>query len=301
MPYKRLSQLIETHFDGLSKELRKAARWVREHPAELGLQSLRQSAAAAGVSPATMSRLPRALGMSSYEEMRRPSMVAFAQTMGLNMDLGMPSEPKEPARTQWLGELRNCQSANSASVYLRNNRADFEQAAQLIVQARSVVFLGLRSSFSIAFHMQYTCDWLRAGTHLASDTGGAWPEKVMGMDANDVLVVVSQAPYTRSVVLMAQEIAKRGVKVIAMTDSGLSPLARVAAVSLLFDTRSPSFFHSQVGALGLAEALMACVSDQSQDQASKRLAARQDMLQRLGAYWERPTPIPTRSAHASES
>ena len=31
-----------------------AARWVREHPAELGLQSLRASARAAGVAPATL-------------------------------------------------------------------------------------------------------------------------------------------------------------------------------------------------------------------------------------------------------
>lgn len=291
MPYKRLSQLIEAHFDGLGKEMRKAARWVREHPAELGLQSLRQSAAAAGVSPATMSRLPRALGMGSYEEMRRPSMQAFAQTMGLNMDLSKPLAPGQQAETQWLGELRNCQAANSASVYQRNSRAEFERAAKLIVEARSVVFLGLRSSFSIAFHMQYTCDWLREGTHLASDTGGAWPEKVLGMDTSDVLVVVSQAPYTRAVVLMAQEIAKRGVKIVALTDSGLSPLARIAEASLLFDTASPSFFHSQVGALGLAEALMSCVSDQSKDKSSARLALRQDTLQRMGAYWERPTPI----------
>ena len=142
--------------------------------------------------------------------------------------------------------------------------------------------------------MQYTCDWLREGTHLASDTGGAWPEKVLGMDTSDVLVVVSQAPYTRAVVLMAQEIAKRGVKIVALTDSGLSPLARIAEASLLFDTASPSFFHSQVGALGLAEALMSCVSDQSKDKSIARLALRQDTLQRMGAYWERPTPISKR-------
>jgi DNA-binding MurR/RpiR family transcriptional regulator len=287
LPYRHLTQLLDGHFEQLSSELQKAARWVREHPAELGLQSLRQSAAAAGVSPATMSRLPRALGLASFEDMRRPSMQAFAQTLGV--DLVRPQQ----AQKEWgrLGELKQCQLANAASVYQRNSLEAFEKAAQLIVQAQQVVFLGLRSSFAIAYHMQYTCDWLRPGTQLASNPGGAWPEKVLGLGPDDVLVVVSQAPYARGVVFMAEEVAKRGCKIVALTDSDLSPLARHVTVSLLFNTASPSFFHSQTGALTVAEALMHGVSEHAQLDSRQRLSTRQDTLQRMGAYWERPQPI----------
>jgi DNA-binding MurR/RpiR family transcriptional regulator len=287
VPYRHLTQLLDSQFEQLSSELQRAARWVREHPAELGLQSLRQSAAAAGVSPATMSRLPRALGLATFEDMRRPSMQALAQTMGVDL----ASKPSAPADMGSLGELQHCQAANTASVYQRNTLATFEKAAQLIVQAKEVVFLGLRSSFAIAYHMQYTCDWLRPGTHLASNPGGAWPEKVLGMGSDDVLVVVSQAPYTRGVVFMAEEVAKRGSKIVALTDGELSPLARQADVSLLFNTSSPSFFHSQTGALTVAEALMHGVSEHAQLDSRQRLSSRQDTLQRMGAYWERPRPI----------
>lgn len=262
---------------------------MREHPAELGLQSLRQSALSAGVSPATMSRLSRALGLGSFEEMRRPSMMALAQTMGMNMD-AVPGLARQDGVGD-LADLNSYQTNNVASVYQRNSAAAFEQAAQLIAEADEVVFLGLRSSFAIAFHMHYTCDWLRPGTHLASNPGGAWPEKVLGLGRDDVLVVVSQAPYTREVVLLAQESAERGVKIVAVTDSDLSPLARIAAASLLFNTASPSFFHSQAGALCLAEALMRCVADRAPDRFQDRLAQRQVTLQRMGAYWERPRPI----------
>lgn len=292
MPYKRLTRLIETHFDALSAELQKAARWVREHPAELGLQSLRQSAASAGVSPASMSRLARALGLSSFEEMRRPSIQALAQTMGMDIAPEVPSDPGLGS----LNEMNACQVGNASSVYQRNQRSDFDAAAKLIVEADQVVFLGLRASFAIVFHMQYTCDWLREGTHLASNPGGAWPERVLSMGPRDVLVVVSQAPYTRQVVAMTQEIAERGVKIVALTDSELSPLARLAAVSLLFSTASPSFFHSQTGALVLAEALMNCVSERSPQISRQRLAMRQETLQRMGAYWERPTPMGPKAA-----
>lgn len=292
MPYRRLTQLLESHFERLSPELQKAGRWVREHPAELGLQSLRQSAQSAGVSPATMSRLARALGLDDFEAMRRPSMQAFAKTMGMDL----PPQAVQATGMGSLDALNACQIANASSVYQRNSRAMFELAAELIVGAEQVVFLGLRSSFAIAFHMQYTCDWLRSATHLASNPGGAWPEQVLAMNPGDVLVVVSQAPYTRSVVEIAQEVAKRGAKIIAMTDSDLSPLARIATASLLFSAASPSFFHSQSGALCLAEALMSCVAERSEVNAQHRLTHRQETLQKMGAYWERPASARARSS-----
>ena len=85
MPQTKLSAVIDERYESLSAELQRAAKWVREHPAELGLQSLRQSAYAAGVSPATMSRLARALDFATFEGMRRPSITAIAESMGRDL------------------------------------------------------------------------------------------------------------------------------------------------------------------------------------------------------------------------
>jgi DNA-binding MurR/RpiR family transcriptional regulator len=284
LPYRHLSQLLDSRFDSLSPELQRAARWLQAHPAELGLQSMRQSALAAGVAPATMTRLARALGLDGFEAMRRPSMVAFAESVART------AYPGPDLATEAFDQLAQAQAGNLKSVRSRNSAQQLQAAAQAILDAHEVLFLGLRASFCIAYHLHYTCDWLRANTRLATDAGGAWADQVLALAPGDLLVVVSQAPYTRQIVEAAQQAHARGVPVLALTDSSLSPLARLAQRTVLFDTASPSFFHSMVGAQAMAETLMDCVAEQGGTAVVQRLAQRQQGLQATRAYWEKKPP-----------
>lgn len=291
MPYRQLIQQLDSHFDALSPELQRAARWVRAHPAELGLQSMRQSARAAGVAPATMTRLAQALGLSGFDAMRRPARAAFARSVGgqgveasATADGALDQEPVlQPA-------LARAQAGNLASVAAHNPAPSLAAAAQRILQARSVLFLGLRASFGTAYHLHYTCDWLRPGTALATDPGGAWADRLAALEPTDLLVAVSQAPYTVHTVEAVQQAAARGVPVLALTDSALSPLARAATQSLLFDAASPAFFHSMTGAQALAETLMQAVAEQGGQAVVQRLAQRQQQLQTARVYWDKTGP-----------
>lgn len=281
MPYRQLTLLLDSRFDALSPELQRAARWVREHPAELGLQSMRRSAQVAGVAPATMSRLARALGLADFESMQRPVKVAFSGGGGRT---DLQNDATDDATTR----LTKLQAANVVSVAARNLPPALQTAAQRILRARSVVFLGLRASFGIAYHLQYTCDWLRPGTALASDPGGAWADRLNGLGPEDLLVAVSQSPYTSQTVQAVQQVARQGAPVLALTDNALSPLARLATQSLLFEAASPAFFHSMTGALALAEALIDAVAEQGGEAVVARLDARQRQLQAAQIYWDKP-------------
>jgi DNA-binding MurR/RpiR family transcriptional regulator len=279
VPYRPLVDRLDAYFHTLSPELQRAARWVRDHPAEVGLQSMRQSAQAAGVSPATMTRLAQALGLDGFDAMRRPVRTQLAR-----------SAVGRPAPDAAASALALAQTANVASVDSRNDPAALAAAAQRLLRARHVLFLGLRASFGIAHHLQYSCDWLRPCTRLASDPAGAWADQVAALEPPDLLVAVSQAPYAVQTVEVVQEVAARGVPILALTDSPLSPLARVATQSLLFDTASPAFFHSMTGAQALAECLMQAVAEQGGEPVLQRLTRRQQQMQQARAYWDRPAP-----------
>ena len=285
MPYRHLAQLLDSRFATLSPELQRAARWVREHPAELGLQSMRQSARSAGVAPATMTRLAQALGLDGFDAMRRPAMAALArsaaQTSANDPRVGAPDGAP-------ISALAQAQSLNVASVAARNALDQLQAAAAAILAARQVAFLGQRASFGIAHHLRYTCDWLRAGTLLVADPAGAGNDQLAELTEADLLVAVSQAPYSVQTVQCAQQAQSRGVPVLALTDSALSPLARAASTVLLFDAASPSFFHSMTGAQALAETLMAAVAEQGGSAVVQRLTERQQRLQNDRVYWDKP-------------
>jgi DNA-binding MurR/RpiR family transcriptional regulator len=286
VPYRELTQLLDSRFPTLSPELQRAARWVRDHPAELGLQSMRQSAQAAGVSPATMSRLAHALGMDGFEAMRSPGKSAFVRSVSQSAPFG--DAEKEINQRSSHSPLSRAQSANLAAVVVRNPPDALRAAAALVVGARNVLFLGLRASFGIAYHLHYTCDWLRSGTQLATDPGSAWADRLGVLTPEDLLVAVSQAPYTVQTVEAVQQARHAGVPVLALTDSPLSPLALEASQVLLFEAASPAFFHSMVGAQALAESLMAAVSEQGGEAVLQRLSSRQKQLQTARVYWDKP-------------
>lgn len=276
MPYRALTRLIDTRFEALSPELQRAARWVREHPAELGLQSMRASARSAGVAPATMSRLAQALGLEGFEAMRRPVIEAMVQQAG--------QAPAEPDSSDAMAlALRR----NTDSVFARNKPQVVDAAASAILAARQVFFLGLRASFGIAYHLRYACNWLRPDTHLVADLAGALDDPLAHLQTSDLLVCISQAPYTRRTVELSRRAKAAGTPILALTDSPLSPLARGARHVLLFDAASPSYFHSMTGAQALAERLALAVANRGGAAVIERLRTMHEHLQHSGAYFEK--------------
>lgn len=295
MPLHQLTQLIDQHFATLSPELQRAARWVREHPSALGLQSMRQSAQAAGVAPATMTRLAQALGVGGFEGLRAPVVVHLADASRRSTPLNTLMPVGEGPEV--LGQLVRTQMANVRSIE-KNASATLQAAAQAVLAARSVAFLGSRASFGVVQSLQYTCDWLRSGTWLAADPANAGFDRLSDLGDADLLVVVSQAPYTRTVVEATQEVHGRGVPVLALTDSDLSPLAQSARWVLKFETAATGFFHSMTGALALGEALMNEVALQGGASVAQRLAHRQQRHGEARTYWIR-APRSTRLSKAS--
>lgn len=253
---------------------------------------MRQSAQAAGVAPATMTRLAQALGLGGFDGLRAPAVAHLAETARRASPLNEPTRANQSEAG--LAGLIDAQARNLASIE-RNSSEVLTGAAQAVLAARTVCFLGQRASFGIAHHLHYTCDWVRSGTWLAGDAAGAWSERVADLGNEDMLVVVSQAPYTRQVVETAQQAAARGVPVLALTDSTLSPLATVARWTLWFEADSTAFFHSLAGAQALAEALMNEVALQGGETVAHRLSQRQQRHREQRTYWERGGQRPARS------
>ena len=231
-----MHDLIESRFDALSPELQRAARWVQAHPADVGLQSMRECARRARVAPATMTRLAQALGLPGFEALREPFRERLAQGDGYVAR----ARSLQRARTrapQWLATLSRLQQGNAASVDAADQRSAIEAAARSLLASRRVAFLGLRASYGIAYQLHYSYQLLAANGTLLGDLGGALQDQLDQLSTGEMLVAVSLAPYTRRTVQAVEQCAARGVAVLALTDSALSPIARAGARGIAVSRR----------------------------------------------------------------
>lgn len=294
--HRSLPRLFDNDAVGqLSPELLRAARWVEDHPRDVALQSMRECARRAELAPASFTRLAHALGFDGFEAIRGRCQEALAPQAGYAARAQALQATARQNR-DWLETLNEAQHANIASVSGLNRRAQFEQAADAMLAAPHVHFLGLRASHGLALHLHYTYGLVAPNGTLVQGLGGTLADQLGQLERKDVLVAISLSPYTRQTVEAVEQARAQGITVLALTDSQLSPVARSADLVLLFRAESPSYFHSMAGGLALAEALVAAVAVRGGRKVLDRLAAAQQRLDAQGAYWARRESIPSAAA-----
>ena len=278
---------IRLQADSLPPEVQRAARWVADHPSETAMFSMRRQALSAGVSAPTMVRLARALGFADYAALRRPFQNAIA---GRTLEFGsrasaLQSTPEATRIGQLGAELAASQLEDVRSVLALNPPAQIEAVVAAIARARRVGFLGVRASFGIAFQFRYAYNLIARNGVLFDGLGGTVHDQVDTLDKKDVLIAISQSPYSVPTVESVQAAAGRGVTVIALTDSALSPLARAARHTLRFRADSVSFFPSMIAPLALVELLLARLAARGGATVLTRLAEVEARLTSQRAYW----------------
>lgn len=278
---------IRRDFDALTPELRRAARWIADHPSETGLLSMRQQARDAGVSAPTMLRLARALGFADYAALRRPFQEAMA---GRSLQFGrrasvLQAAPEARRIGRLAQEMASSQIEDVKSVLALNPATLVDEVVGVIATARRVGFLGVRSSFGIAFQFRYAYNLIARNGVLFDGLGGTVHDQVDTLDRGDVLIAISQSPYSTPTVEAVDAAVRRGVSVIALTDSMMSPLARRATHALRYRADSVSFFPSMIAPLALVELLLARLAARGGKAVLERLTEVEQRLANQRAYW----------------
>lgn len=278
---------IRRGFDDLTPELQRAARWIADHPSEAGLLSMRQQARDAGVSAPTMLRLARALGFADYAGLRRPFQEAMA---GRSLQFGrrasvLQTAPEARRIGRLAQEMASSQLEDVKSVLALNPAGLIDAVVGVIAAARRVGFLGVRSSFGIAFQFRYAYNLIARNGVLFDGLGGTVHDQVDTLDRGDVLIAISQSPYSTPTVEAVDAAASRGVSIIALTDSVVSPLARRATHALRYRADSVSFFPSMIAPLALVELLLARLAAQGGKAVLERLTEVERRLAHQRAYW----------------
>ena len=268
----------------LSTELQKALDWMQANPQTVAMQSLRECARRADLAPTTLTRLSKALGFESYADLKK----SYQDEWSLGKSFSVRTEALQmqaKSSDDWFEQLSFSQHANTASVSALNSPRSLSKAAQAVLRAKTVYVFGLRASHGIAFHLQYSLNLLLPNVVLVQDIGGTLLDQIARIDKKDVLISISQSPYTSQTIQLTEQAANQGATVIALTDGASSPLALFAKYVLCFSAQSNYYFQSMVGLLALVELFLGTVAVTAGERALIHLQTRQAQLANQKAYW----------------
>ena len=291
-----IAQHISRRFETLTPQQRRAARFLLDHPTEVALKSMRELAQAAGVPPVTFVRLARALDFADYNALRA---VFQGEVRQHRTRAGFSQKARDLQlraggdQTQALvKELFEAELDNIELTFSQNHPDRLVAAAELMERAQRLFVLGRRSCHPTAAFFHYVHRLFRPNAILVPD-GGQLADCLRDAGPDDVLLVVSVAPYAADTIEAARWAHERGTRLIAITDDRLSPAGRLAEVVLIVGTATPSFFHSIVPMVALAQALLALLVARGGDAALAAIEASEQQLARFQVYWTDGDQEPT--------
>lgn len=284
--YADTTRLIVESFSSLTPELQKAARFILENPEDVGLNSMRKVARAAGVKPATVSRLSKSLGFREYEQFREP----FRQRL-------RKVEPKFASRVKQIQrrggdskealffDLRSQEIANIEGTLSNESFPELMDAAETMHLSRRVYVLGLRGAYGPAFLFYYAYQLFQDNSRLVDTRAGIFADQLRGIGSRDSLLVISFSPYTQLTVDAVNYAAEAGAKIVAISDSAVSPAAAAARHTIVTRNESASFYHSFTGAIAVTQALITLLVTKKGGDAVRIASEAENQLSKISAYW----------------
>ena len=271
---------LKSSFDALPTQTKMAARWVIDHPTDVALLTMREQARRSGMAPATLTRLAQRFGLKGYEDIRQ----LYAEALRERPETFHGRAEELLARHGCEGDAalvqdifssltRHLQTLSSPEAIQR-----ITVAAEMLAEADHVFCCGQRSSFSVAFIFHYVRSLFGSKSVLVDGPGATGQDTLRTIGSDDVLLAISVDPYVPQVIETARFAKSRGARVVAITDSELSPLAEAADHSVLIGTETPSFFHTMSPAFAVAECLAALIAARRGNETLSALVERERQL-----------------------
>jgi DNA-binding MurR/RpiR family transcriptional regulator len=253
------AQLLD-RYDSLSKRLKQVARYVLDEPNELALETLAVIAARCEVQPSAIVRFAQSFGFSGASQMQRlfrDGLLSANSALGYGERVRRFSE--SVSRTA-AGEGLLSEFVEGNVLALQNlshtvSEEDMRSAVDLIAKGAIVHVAGFRRAFPIAAYLAYSLQQLGKHVQFIDGVGGLAKPQANTLNRKDLLLAISFRPYASETVELAEIAARKGARILSISDSRVSPIAKLGTVTLHVRDSEVRSFRSLAASMCLAQAV----------------------------------------------
>lgn len=251
------ARLIEMS-DDLPRRLRQCADYIAANTDRIAVSTVADLALGAGVPPSALMRFCQIMGFSGFSEMQRLFRDNFA-----------PVHPDYATRLKNLRESGAGSAVALLAEFIDAGRQSLEGLARNVDEAalaRAVGHLsgaamihvaGFRRAFPVASYLCYAFEKMAIPAMLHDGTGKL--DHSHALRPGDAMIAITFAPYSAETVALAETARARGLAVVAITDTAISPVAGAAAALLTVPEVDFGAFRSLSATIALAIALAVAV------------------------------------------
>lgn len=262
----QLMQRISEEYEGLSKQLKVIAKHIEEHRSTLVLERITDIAQACEVQPSAIVRFAQRFGFSGFSDMQALFRDSFAPVQSnvnnyqKRIRTVIASQDTPLSNTELTQSFLSACQQGLEELSQSLDPAAIDAAVELLYKAENIYVVGVRRMFPIASYVCYALQHTQKRVHLISGLGGMYHDQVRSIRENDLMIAISFQPYGRETRYCARVANQNKAKLLVISDSKMSPLARNASTVLTVKEGTAFAFRSMSSTISLCQALFIALS-----------------------------------------
>jgi len=277
-----LMRTIQIKFPRLSKGQKLIAEFILKHYDKAAFMTAAKLGISVSVSESTVVRFANELGFTGYPKLQKAlqELIKNKLTTVQRIELSTNFISEETA----LKGVLKSDIENIRATLEKINHNTFEEVVNNIFTARKIYIIGLRSSTALAeflgFYLNLILDNVKVIAYGISDIF----EQMLNVTDKDLVIGIGFPRYAARTIEALSFAQGKGSKVVAITDSLLSPLAVRADYTLIAQSNMASFVDSLVAPLSVINALIISVGLREKEKISTTFADLEDIWEEYKVY-----------------
>jgi DNA-binding MurR/RpiR family transcriptional regulator len=281
---KDLGQRIEETFGNMSKGQKRIADYITKNYDKAAYLTALRLGDSVGVSESTVVRFAMDLGYPGYPQLQKAlqDMVRNKLTTLQRMEMTSDMSRSMVLRTVLRADMNNLRQTIDSI-----DAEEFDQVVDLVYNSRRVYILGARSSAPLAQFMGYYLNFLLDNVQIVTSGINDIMEQLVHIESEDVLIGISFPRYSKRTLEGVRFAKEKGAKIIAITDSGASPLNEFANHVLVAHSNIASFVDSLVAPFSIVNAFIVAIGLQKRQEASENFMELERIWDQYSVYIEK--------------
>jgi len=252
-----LIRKIQKEFNKLTKGQKLIAEFIINDYDKAAFMTALALGETVGVSESTVVRFAHSLGYDGYKDLQKQLQELVKNKLTTVQRLSMVSKYSNKE-----GILKKVMEKDMENIHKTINETGheaFEKSIDLILNAKKVYILGLRSSSFIAGYLGFYLSFILRDVKVVTSSANDLFEQLFRVESEDVIIGISYPRYSKRTLEALDYCKEKGSKIISITDSLISPAAKYSDITLVAPSEMLSFVDSLVAPMSLINALILAI------------------------------------------
>ena len=261
---------INEHYGKMSKGQKAISAFIYDHYDQAVFMTAAKLGETVGVSESTVVRYATYIGYNGYPEFQR-DLEDWVQNK-INSVQKIGAKYGKSTQSEILTSVLQADMEKLQDTIHNLDPVAFETAVDIILEAKTVYVMGVRSCEPLADFLHFYLNMIRGNVVLLKTTSVSETfEQMIRIDEQDAMIGISFPRYSMRT-LKAMEFANdRNAKVITITDSVHSPMNLYSSCNLLARSDMVSIVDSLVAPLSVINALVVAMCLKRPEDVKKNL------------------------------